>query len=151
MRTERPTPQAVAEAEALLRERESCPTYATIMASGAYMEAWRAGQGLGPGGHAELVAALTVLADREARLAALVGTPDAPDPAALAYRKEVFHSAEDEGFVAVAPDLPGSSAFGESEAEAIAELNRAIPAWIAACRAAGNPVPPPGRSPSARD
>ena len=145
MSREKPSPQAVAEAEALLRDRASCPTYETVMAHGAYMEAWLQGQGLGPGSHAELVAARTVLADREARLAAIA---PAIDPTARAYRKEVFFSAEDEGFIAVAPDLPGSSAFGITEAEAIAELNQAIPAWIAACRAAGNPVPTP--APAAR-
>lgn len=61
------------------------------------------------------------------------------------YPKQVFWSDEDEGYIAVAPDLPGSSAFGESEQEALAELDNVIPAWIAAARKAGNPVPPPSR------
>jgi predicted RNase H-like HicB family nuclease len=59
------------------------------------------------------------------------------------YPKQVFWSDDDEGFIAVAPDLPGSSAFGESEADALAELDQAIEAWIEAARAAGNPVPRP--------
>ena len=62
------------------------------------------------------------------------------------YPVRAFFSEEDEGFIAVAPDLPGSSAFGETEEEALAELAQAIPAWISACRAAGNPVPAPGSS-----
>jgi predicted RNase H-like HicB family nuclease len=59
------------------------------------------------------------------------------------YPKQVFWSDDDDGFIAVAPDLPGSSAFGESEAEALAELDQAIEAWIEAARAAGNPIPDP--------
>jgi len=57
------------------------------------------------------------------------------------YPKQVFWSDEDEGFIAIAPDLPGSSAFGESEAAALAELDLAIDAWIDAAKAAGNNVP----------
>jgi predicted RNase H-like HicB family nuclease len=60
---------------------------------------------------------------------------------------QVFWSDEDEGFIAVAPDLPGCSAFGETQQQALDELQRAIAAWIEAQRAAGNLVtergPPP--------
>ena len=66
------------------------------------------------------------------------------------YPKHVFWSDEDAGFIAIAPDLPGSSAFGETEAEALAELDQAIEAWIEATRAAGNTVPAPSR-PASRD
>jgi predicted RNase H-like HicB family nuclease len=59
------------------------------------------------------------------------------------YPKQVFWSDEDEGYIAIAPDLPGSSAFGESESEALRELDDAITGWIAAAKAIGNPVPPP--------
>lgn len=65
-------------------------------------------------------------------------------PTVQGYPARAFFSEEDEGYIAVAPDLPGSSAFGETEEEALAELAEAIPAWISACRKAGNPVPPPG-------
>jgi predicted RNase H-like HicB family nuclease len=65
------------------------------------------------------------------------------------YPAEVFWSDEDEGFIAIAPDLPGCSAFGESEAEALAELKHAIAAWKEAATNAGNPVPPPSRPASA--
>lgn len=61
------------------------------------------------------------------------------------YPKHVFWSDEDEGFIALAPDLPGASAFGETEAEAVAELDQAIDAWVEAARAAGNAVPTPSR------
>jgi predicted RNase H-like HicB family nuclease len=59
------------------------------------------------------------------------------------YPAEVFWSDEDEGFIALAPDLPGCSAFGETKSEALQELDEAIDAWIEAARAAGNPVPEP--------
>jgi predicted RNase H-like HicB family nuclease len=52
---------------------------------------------------------------------------------------------ESEGFIAEAIDLPGCSAFGETQSEAIVELQNAIKAWIAAATAAGNAIPPPRR------
>jgi predicted RNase H-like HicB family nuclease len=61
------------------------------------------------------------------------------------YPKQVFWSDEDEGFIAIAPDLPGCSAFGESEAEALSELDMAIDAWIGAAKDVGNVVPAPSR------
>lgn len=61
------------------------------------------------------------------------------------YPAHVFWSDEDEGYIAVAPDLPGCSSFGATRQEAIAELQDAIAAWIEAARAAGNPVPGPSR------
>jgi predicted RNase H-like HicB family nuclease len=61
------------------------------------------------------------------------------------YPAEVFWSDDDEGFIAIAPDLPGCSAFGEDESQAIAELRHAIAAWKEAATAAGNPIPPPSR------
>lgn len=61
------------------------------------------------------------------------------------YPSQVFWSDEDEGFIAVAPDLPGCSAFGETAGEALAELQQAIPLWIGAAKDAGNPVPKPSQ------
>jgi antitoxin HicB len=61
------------------------------------------------------------------------------------YPKQVFWSDEDEGFIAIAPDLPGCSAFGETEHDAISELDEAIVAWIAAAETAGNVVPTPSK------
>jgi antitoxin HicB len=57
------------------------------------------------------------------------------------YPAQVFWSDEDHGFIAIAPDLPGCSALGETQPEALAELQDAIAAWIEAARAAGNPIP----------
>ena len=64
------------------------------------------------------------------------------------YPSEVFWSDEDEGFIATAQDLPGCSAFGETQEEAIRELQDAITAWVAAAKAAGNPVPTPSPRPA---
>lgn len=59
------------------------------------------------------------------------------------YPAEVFFSDEDEGFIALAPDLPGCSAFGETAEEALRELQPAIQVWLDAAGKAGNPIPQP--------
>jgi predicted RNase H-like HicB family nuclease len=61
------------------------------------------------------------------------------------YPTHVFWSDEDEGYIAVATDLPGCSAFGDTQSEALRELQDAIAAWIEAQQAVGNPVPEPSR------
>jgi antitoxin HicB len=62
------------------------------------------------------------------------------------YPAKVFWSDEDEGFVAVAEDLPGCSAVGDTQNDALEELQDAIDAWIMAAEAAGNRVPSPSIS-----
>lgn len=64
---------------------------------------------------------------------------------ATRYPANVFWSDEDDGYIAIAPDLPGCSAFGETQQEALNELQSAIAAWIEAANAAGNPLPKPIR------
>lgn len=59
------------------------------------------------------------------------------------YPIEIFWSDEDDGYIALAPDLPGCSAWGKTEAEALREIHDAIAAWADACRKSGEPVPPP--------
>jgi len=59
------------------------------------------------------------------------------------YPAEVYFSEEDEGFIALAPDLSGCSAFGDTADEALRELQLAIKVWIDAATKAGNPVPQP--------
>ena len=61
----------------------------------------------------------------------------------MRYPIEVFWSDEDEGYIAVAPDLPGTSAWGKTEAEAIKELRIAVALWIKAAGKVGNPIPRP--------
>lgn len=61
------------------------------------------------------------------------------------YPAQVFWSEEDQGYIAIATDLPGCSAYGVSREEAINELLGAIDAWAQAAEAAGNPIPQPSR------
>jgi predicted RNase H-like HicB family nuclease len=61
------------------------------------------------------------------------------------YPAQVFFSEEDEGFIAIAPDLPGCSAFGATQEEALAELQVAIDVWRGAAAKAGNPIPLPSK------
>jgi antitoxin HicB len=61
----------------------------------------------------------------------------------MRYLVELLWSDEDEGYVALVPDLPGCSAVGATAEQAAHEIALAIEAWIAACRAAGEPVPEP--------
>ena len=57
------------------------------------------------------------------------------------YPIEVFWSEEDGGYIATVPDLPGCSAWGETEADAIRETHEAIAAWLEAAQAAGRAIP----------
>jgi antitoxin HicB len=59
------------------------------------------------------------------------------------YPAHVFWSEEDAGYIALATDLPGCSAFGETQDAALAELQDAIDAWVEAQRSAGNRIPQP--------
>ncbi len=59
------------------------------------------------------------------------------------YPAHVFWSDEDQAFIAIAPDLPGCSAVGDTQEEALRELQIAIDGTIEAHLAVGNPVPPP--------
>lgn len=61
------------------------------------------------------------------------------------YPIEIFWSDEDEGYIALAPDLPGCSAWGATEEAAIKELRDAIAAWISACEQSGESVPAPSK------
>ena len=64
----------------------------------------------------------------------------------LKYPAQVFWSAEDEGFVALAADLPGCSAYGDTQSEALAELQHAIMGWREAAASAGNRIPEPSQA-----
>ena len=57
------------------------------------------------------------------------------------YKIEVFYSDEDEGYIATAPDLPGCSAFGETEDEARKEMMTAAELWLKAAMEQGRPIP----------
>ncbi len=59
------------------------------------------------------------------------------------YPLNIFWSAEDKGFIAEVPDLPGCAAWGANEAEASRAAKHAIAAWLKAARAAGRDIPKP--------
>lgn len=59
------------------------------------------------------------------------------------YPIKIFYSKEDEGFIAVVPDLPGCSAFGESEEMAIKEIKTAMELWLETARKEGRKIPQP--------
>ncbi len=63
------------------------------------------------------------------------------------YATHVYWDERDNGFIAIAPDLPGCSAFGDTKQEAWQELDHAIVGWIEAAVAAGEPVPEPSKPP----
>ncbi len=63
------------------------------------------------------------------------------------YHINIFYSEEDGGYIADIPDLDSCSAFGHTPDEALAEVERAKEAWLAAAREAGKPIPPPSCRP----
>jgi predicted RNase H-like HicB family nuclease len=65
------------------------------------------------------------------------------------YHINVFYSEEDGGYIADIPDLEACSAFGKTPEEAVAEVERAKNAWLAAAREQGRPIPEPRYRPAA--
>jgi len=59
------------------------------------------------------------------------------------YAIEIFYSEEDGGYIAVVPELPGCSAFGETPEEALREVLVAIELWLEAAKKEGRPIPKP--------
>lgn len=59
------------------------------------------------------------------------------------YHINIFSSEEDEGFIADIPDLDACSAFGRTPQEALAEVEKAKEAWLAAARETGRKIPSP--------
>jgi predicted RNase H-like HicB family nuclease len=59
------------------------------------------------------------------------------------YHINIFYSEEDGGYIADIPDLQACSAFGDSPAEALAQVEIAKAAWIEAAEAEGKPIPQP--------
>ena len=64
------------------------------------------------------------------------------------YHINVLYSEEDECYVADIPDLQYCSAFGESPEEALAEVRKAMTAWIESAREEGKPISPPRYRPA---
>ena len=59
------------------------------------------------------------------------------------YAIEIFYSEEDKGYISVAPELPGCSAFGETVEEALEEIKIAIDLWIETAKKEGREIPKP--------
>jgi len=59
------------------------------------------------------------------------------------YAIEIFYSQEDEGFMAIVPELPGCSAFGETEEKALKEIKVAMQLWLETAKEIGRPIPAP--------
>jgi predicted RNase H-like HicB family nuclease len=59
------------------------------------------------------------------------------------YAMEIFYSEEDEGYIAIVPELPGCSAFGSTEEEALEEVKVAIELWLETAEKGGREIPEP--------
>ena len=62
------------------------------------------------------------------------------------YERKVFYSKEDNGWIAVAPELPGCSACGKNPETALKELEKAVKLWIKTAKDKKWPVPKPASS-----
>ncbi len=69
----------------------------------------------------------------------------------MTYSIWIVPSDEDEGFIAVVPELPGCSAFGETEEEALQEVKVAIGLWLETAREEGREIPEPSGREHLRD
>ncbi|MDD5143969.1 type II toxin-antitoxin system HicB family antitoxin [Methanoregula sp.] len=59
------------------------------------------------------------------------------------YAIEIFYSDDDNGYIAVVPELAGCPAFGESEEQALQEIKTAIELWLSTARKLGREIPTP--------
>ena len=69
----------------------------------------------------------------------------------MTYSIWIVPSDEDGGFIAVVPELPGCSAFGETEEEALQEVKVAIGLWLETAREEGREIPEPSGREHLRD
>ena len=61
----------------------------------------------------------------------------------MKYAIKIFYNEEDEGYIAIVPELPGCSAFGETPEEALREVKIAIELWLEAAKKIGKEIPKP--------
>ncbi|KJU86822.1 Uncharacterized protein family UPF0150 domain protein [Candidatus Magnetobacterium bavaricum] len=61
----------------------------------------------------------------------------------MKYAITIFYSEEDKGYIAIVPDLPVCSAFGETEEEALKEIKIAREGWIEVAKMCGRKIPEP--------
>jgi len=55
----------------------------------------------------------------------------------------IYWSADDQSFVAEAPELPGCLGHGDTEESALKHIKEAIQLWIDTAREYGDPIPEP--------
>lgn len=59
------------------------------------------------------------------------------------YAIEIFSSEDDDGYIAVVPELPGCSAYGMTEEQALQEIKVAIDLRLSTTRSMGREIPKP--------
>ena len=59
------------------------------------------------------------------------------------YEIIIYWSNEDGVFVAEVPELPGCTAHGSSQEEALQSINQAMDLWLETAREFGDPIPEP--------
>lgn len=64
------------------------------------------------------------------------------------YHINIFYSEADKGYIADIPDLRSCSAFGNTPAEALTEVEIAKALWLEAAKAEGKPIPQPRYRPA---
>lgn len=62
------------------------------------------------------------------------------------YPIEIFWSDEDEGYIALMPDLPGCCAWGATQEQAVKEIRYAASAWLEAAKKMNREIPRPKKS-----
>ena len=63
------------------------------------------------------------------------------------YEIILYSSNEDSAFVAEVPELPGCMAHGDSQNDALKNVNGAMQLWIDTAREFGDPIPQPKGEP----
>ena len=61
----------------------------------------------------------------------------------LKYAIILYWSNADDAFVAEVPELPGCAAHGDSQENALKNINQAMELWIDTAKEAGDPIPEP--------
>jgi predicted RNase H-like HicB family nuclease len=59
------------------------------------------------------------------------------------YAIEIFYSEEDEGFIAIVPEISGCSAFGKTEERALQEVKISMQLWLETAKEIGRSIPVP--------
>ena len=59
------------------------------------------------------------------------------------YEIIIYWSKEDEAFVAEVPELPGCAVHGDTQENALEQVNEAVKLWLDTAREFGDPIPEP--------